>query len=63
MTGTVAAAYTYSAYGTTLTSTGTLTQPYKYGTGYTDTTTNLVKLGIRYYDPTLGRFTQQDPTR
>jgi RHS repeat-associated protein len=28
--------------------------------GYTDAT-KLVKLGTRYYDPNLGRWTQQDP--
>ncbi|SDO21088.1 RHS repeat-associated core domain-containing protein [Geodermatophilus sp. DSM 45219] len=60
--GTVAASYTYSAYGVLRASTGTLTQPYQYGGGHTDTTTGLIKLGVRYYDPTHGRFTQPDPT-
>lgn len=62
--GTVANSYSYSAYGTTLTAneaTGA-SQPYRYAGGYTDTATGLIKLGIRYYDPTQGRFTQQDPT-
>ncbi|MCD5316114.1 RHS repeat-associated core domain-containing protein [Kineosporia babensis] len=57
------AAYTYSAYGDTTSSTGPLNQPYQYGEGYTDTTTGLAKLDIRYYDPTHGRFTQHDPTQ
>ncbi|MEZ0167052.1 RHS repeat-associated core domain-containing protein [Kineococcus sp. LSe6-4] len=62
--GTVANTYTYSAYGATLTATEAsgASQPYRYGGGYTDTATSLVKLGIRYYDGTQGRFTQQDPT-
>jgi RHS repeat-associated protein len=56
--------YSYSSYGSTLTiseSSGA-SQPYRYGGGYTDSSTGLIKLGIRYYDPTQGRFTQQDPT-
>jgi RHS repeat-associated protein len=55
-------AYTYSAYGVTTATTGNLNQPYRYGSGYTDTATGLIKLGLRYYDPVLGRFTQEDPT-
>lgn len=36
------------------------TNPWRYATGYNDTATGLTKLGARYYNPTLGRFTQQD---
>jgi RHS repeat-associated protein len=54
--------YSYSAFGTITATTGSLVQPYRYGQGYTDSSTGLIKLGIRYYDPTHGRFTQQDPT-
>jgi len=63
-TGTIAAAYTYTAYGTTKTATGPIatTNPYRYGQGYTDTNTGLIKLGARYYDTTTGRFTQTDPS-
>ncbi len=62
--GTLANTYSYSAYGATLSATEAsgASQPYRYGGGYTDTATGLVKLGIRYYDATQGRFTQQDPT-
>jgi len=64
------AGYAYNPYGETRTITGTptgdLTQantnPYRYTSGYLDTTSNLYKLGYRYYDPTQGRFTQQDPS-
>ncbi|WP_331282994.1 RHS repeat-associated core domain-containing protein [Kineosporia mesophila] len=59
---TPSATYTYSAYGVTTSTTGTLNQPYRFGGGYTDSSTGLIKTGIRYYDPTHGRFTQQDPT-
>jgi RHS repeat-associated protein len=55
-------AYTYSAYGVTTSTTGSLNQPYRFGGGYTDSSTGLIKLGVRYYDPVHGRFTQHDPT-
>jgi RHS repeat-associated protein len=35
--------------------------PWKFAAGYLDSSTNLYKFGTRYYDPTLGRWTQQDP--
>lgn len=60
--GTVAASYTYSAFGILRAKSGNLTQPYQYGAGYTDAATGLIKFGIRFYDPTHGRFTQADPT-
>jgi len=64
------AGYAYTPYGQTRTITGTTTgdltqannNPYRYTSGYLDTTSNLYKLGYRYYDPTQGRFTQQDPS-
>ena len=37
------------------------TNHYRYATGYTDPT-GLTKLGARYYNPALGRFTQTDPS-
>jgi len=62
--GTLANSYSYSAYGTTLSTTEAAgaSQPYRYGGGYTDSATGLIKLGLRFYDSTQGRFTQQDPT-
>lgn len=62
--GSVTNTYTYSTFGTTLTSseaTGA-SQPYRYAGGYTDVTTGLVKLGRRYYDSATARFTQLDST-
>ncbi len=35
--------------------------PWQYTGGYYDSATKLVKMGQRYYDPSLGRFTQLDP--
>ncbi len=34
--------------------------PYRYAGYYLDTKTNLYKVGLRYYQPRLGRWTQQD---
>ncbi|MFE0893656.1 RHS repeat-associated core domain-containing protein [Streptomyces rochei] len=56
--------HTY-AYGPTGLPRGTTTeavpQPYRYAGAYADPT-GLYKMGHRYYDPTLGRFTQPDPS-
>ena len=37
------------------------TNPWQFAGGFYDNTTGLYKFGVRYYDPTLGRWTQQDP--
>ncbi len=34
--------------------------PLRFAAGELDTRTNLVKFGVRHYDPNTGRFTQQD---
>ena len=61
-TGTKTSSYTYDPYGQTRTETGTAYNPYRYTGGYYDTTSKQYKLGVRYYDPAQGRFTQTDPT-
>jgi RHS repeat-associated protein len=61
-TGTIINSYTYDPYGIARTTTEQVPNPNRYTGGYLDSTTGLYKLGIRYYDPTLGRFTQPDPT-
>lgn len=56
-------AYTYDSYGGHPTATalnGTLpNNPYRYAGGTLDST-GLYKYGARYYDPSIGRWTQQD---
>ncbi|MFF9131525.1 RHS repeat-associated core domain-containing protein [Streptomyces sp. NPDC014806] len=56
--------HTY-AYGPTglprTTPTEAVPQPYRYSGAYLDPT-GLYKMGARYYDPTLARFTQPDPS-
>jgi RHS repeat-associated protein len=63
-TGTYAGGYAYSPFGETR-ATGTnaavTANPLRYIGGELDSS-GLYKLGSRYYDPTLGRFTQWDPT-
>ena len=63
--GGVAVTFTYDPYGNT-TSTGgpntalAASNAFRYASGYLDTATGLYKYGARYYQPTLGRWTQQD---
>jgi RHS repeat-associated protein len=52
--------YGYDAWGKQTTQSGTVANPWGYASGYLDTT-GLIKFGTRYYDPNLGRWTQQDP--
>jgi RHS repeat-associated protein len=63
-TGNQRASYTYDPYGDHATATavnGALPpNPWRWNASYLDST-GLYKLGARYYDPALGRFTQQDP--
>ncbi len=64
-TGTVQATYSYDPYGNTTNIGGPNPviangNPFRYASGYNDTTTGLYHFGARYYNPTTGRFTQQD---
>jgi RHS repeat-associated protein len=59
--GELAAAYRYSPFGETTVETGhEIFSPWRFTGAYHDPT-GLYKIGERYYDPTLGRWTQQDP--
>jgi RHS repeat-associated protein len=61
--GTIKNSYSYEPYGNTVTSSATVANPYRFGGAYgayTDDETSLIKIGARYYDPQLGRWTQQD---
>ncbi|MDJ0348394.1 RHS repeat-associated core domain-containing protein [Cryobacterium sp. PH29-G1] len=64
-TGVYLGGYSYSPYGETrAVSTGSAltTNHLRYISGYYDTGSGLYKLGARYYDPSIGRFTQYDPS-
>jgi RHS repeat-associated protein len=58
--GAVKDSYSYDPYGQP-TANETVNQPFGYTSGWLDSYSGLLKLGARYYDPTLGRFTQTDP--
>ncbi len=64
-TGDVQATYSYDAYGAHAAVGGPNTtagnnNPWQYTSGLLDGTTGLYKYGQRYYQPALGRWTQQD---
>jgi len=59
-TGTITDTYDYSAYGTEIDSTGITENSYRYTGEQFDANLNQVYLRARYYDPSIGRFTQQD---
>ena len=61
-TGTVRNSYRYSAYGVPTTVRADIDNNLGFTGAYRDTPTGLYKLGLRYYDPTHGRFTAPDPT-
>ncbi len=54
-------AYDYDPYGVILNETTGVANPFQYAGGYFESSTGLVKFGTRYYNPPLGRWTQQDP--
>jgi RHS repeat-associated protein len=62
-TGALVATYGYDPFGNVGGGTvqSGVINPWGYVGGYTDKTTGLVKFGIRYYDPHVGRWTQATP--
>jgi RHS repeat-associated protein len=52
--------YHYDPFGRVTLNTGVVDNVWGFAGGYTDST-GLLKFGARYYDPSLGRWTQQDP--
>lgn len=56
-------AYDYDPYGVFLHETTGVTNPWHYAGDYFESSTGLVKFGTRYYNPALGRWTQQDPVK
>ncbi|HXZ29068.1 MAG TPA: RHS repeat-associated core domain-containing protein [Terriglobales bacterium] len=61
--GALVASYTYDAFGNLAASTGTLTNPFRYTGREFDAETGLYYYRARYYDPSMGRFIGEDPTR
>ena len=53
--------YTYDAFGVEQNPSDSDTNPFRYCGEYYDSEIEQIYLRARYYDPSLGRFTQQDP--
>ena len=60
-TGTKKNSYSYDPYGASRIKTETVANPWQYIGGQLDTT-GVYHLQARYYDPSIGRFTQLDPS-
>lgn len=58
--GTIAATYTYDAYGNVTAKTGTVSNPFGYAGEYTDAESGMQYLRARYYDPGVGQFLSRD---
>jgi RHS repeat-associated protein len=58
---TVAATYTYDAFGNLMVKTGSLDQPFQFSTKRFDSQTGLVYYGYRFYSPVQGRWITRDP--
>ncbi len=61
--GNVVASYSYDEFGNITSSTGTAYNPLRYAgahNGYYDTETGLYKMGVRYYQPDVGRWLTRD---
>ena len=61
--GNISAKYEYGPFGEVFCSVGDMAKvnPFQFSTKYTDTETDLVYYGYRYYSPALGRWMSRDP--
>jgi len=61
--GSIDAEYEYDPFGREIRATGTYADenPFRFSSQYTDTETDLVYFGFRYYMPEWGRFLNRDP--
>jgi RHS repeat-associated protein len=62
-TGAMANTYTYDSYGQLTGSTGSVTNRFLYTAREFDAETGLYFYRARYYDPTMGRFLNEDPLK
>jgi RHS repeat-associated protein len=60
-TGATAGTYTYTAYGAISSHTGTATSAVQYDGQFADSTSGLIYLRARYYNPATGQFLTVDP--
>ena len=55
--------YTYDAFGNQTNDIANDTNPFRYNGEYFDNETGYIYLRARYYDPSIGRFTTEDPIK
>jgi RHS repeat-associated protein len=58
--GNLVSTWTYDPWGNVLSQSGVVATPFLFGGTYLDQATGLYKMGARYYDPSIGRWTQPD---
>jgi RHS repeat-associated protein len=61
--GALAQTYTYDSFGNTTASSGSLVNPFRFTAREFDSETSIQFSRARYYDPSIGRFTSEDPIR
>ncbi len=61
--GSLAQTYTFDSFGKQTATTGSLVNPFQFTAREFDTETNLYFFRARYYDPSAGRFLNEDPVR
>jgi RHS repeat-associated protein len=59
--GNVAASYSFDPYGSLVSATRAITNPFKFAGEYQDPESGLYYLRARYYDPSTGQFVSRDP--
>lgn len=59
-TGTVQDRYTYDPFGAIVSEGTSVPNSIRFASGHYNATQKLYKFGLRYYDPSIGRWTQQD---
>jgi RHS repeat-associated protein len=59
--GNIVNQYKYDPYGNAITATEQVSNPFRFTGAIWDSSTGLYKMGERYYDPSVARFTQPDP--
>jgi RHS repeat-associated protein len=57
------ATYDFEPYGELTVATGSASTPFRFASGYFDTSWGATKFGTRYYQPGVARWTQHDPER
>ena len=59
--GTITNTFQYDPFGKDIGTTGTVKNPIRFQGQYYSSSLKLYKMGLRFYDPALGRWTQRDP--